>query len=87
MKAGLKFGLSQVEANAPRWLVHTASLVGLLTVAVHYLVDGLPIGQSEIKQQVIVWANYLLDVVQVVLAIAVIFTGEQKEGKYDTAGD
>ena len=87
MKTGLKFGLSQVATHAPRWLVHTASLVGLLTVAVHYLIDGLPVGRNEIKQQVILWVNYLLDVVQVALAIAVIFTGEQKHIHHDTAGD
>ena len=76
MKTQLKFGLSQAGQYAPRWLVNTTSVITLLVAAKHYLVEGLPLLDEHAMQAVSAWVSYVLDLCQVLLALAVIFFGE-----------
>ena len=78
MKTRLKFGLSQAGQYAPRWLVNTTSVITLLVAAKHYLVEGLPLLDEQAMQAVSAWVSYVLDICQVLLALAVIFFGEHK---------
>jgi len=76
MKTQLKFGLSQAGQYAPRWLVNTTSVITLLVAAKHYLVEGFPLLGEDARQAVAAWVSYVLDICQVLLALAVIFFGE-----------
>lgn len=78
METKLKFGLSQVNAHAPRWLVNITALLTLVITAKHHLVNGLPLLGDETKVIVTAWLDYILDTIQVLLAITVIFSGESK---------
>jgi|GEM_PF-6908033 len=79
----LKFGLSQVNNHAPKWLINTTALITLLIVAKQGLVNELPVLSAEAKVVTMAWVDYILDALQCVLAIAVIFSGEQKPLKND----
>lgn len=83
----LKFGLAQVSEHAPRWLVYTTSVVAILMVAKDQLVMNIPDVSIHTKKLFIGWANYVLDVLQLVLAIAVIFCGQNNQNDHDTGKD
>lgn len=89
MKHKLKFGLSQVNAYAPKWLINATSLLALFIAAKHQLLNGLPLLANEQKLIASAWVDYVLDAIQVLLAIAVMFFGEreQKNTFDDTAGN
>lgn len=87
MKSKLRFGLSQVNNYAPRWLINATSLVAIAIAAKHHLINGLPLLSEPGKQLAMQWTDYLLDSVQVLLAIGVIFFGEHKSEQYDTTGN
>lgn len=78
MKAQLRFGLSQINKHAPLWLVNATSIVALLLVAKPLLVTNLPITSELLKKELTDWTDYLLGLIQVLLAIGVILFGEQK---------
>lgn len=88
MKRKLKFGLSQVNEYAPKWLINATSLLALVITAKHQILNGLPLLPDNTKLIVTVWVDYLLDIIQVLLAVAVIFSGEhnQKNTDDDTTG-
>ncbi len=77
MRTKLKFGLAEMKGYAPKWLINTTSVVAILLTAKHYLVQGLPSMTDEIKVITGLWVDYVLNVIQVVLALAVIFTSEK----------
>lgn len=79
MKTNLKFGLAQVNNNAPNWLVYTTSIIALLLAAKHNLIDSLPGVEDSIKVHVQLWFEYVMNVVQVITALAVIFLGQDKD--------
>ncbi|MCB9047165.1 MAG: hypothetical protein H6550_13615 [Chitinophagales bacterium] len=81
----LKFGSGQINEHAPKWMINAASVLTLLVVAKDNIVNGLPGIDHAMHQIVKAWADYLLDTLQLFLALAVIFTGEQKTGDNDTA--
>lgn len=85
MNNNLKFGLSQVKNRAPKWVVNTTSIVALLIAAKHYLIDELPGIASHTKLLLMGWFEYTLNIVQVLLALSVIFLGQEEE--HDTARD
>lgn len=78
MKTQLKFGLSQAKEYAPKWLINTTSLLALMIAAKHHLISELPLFNDAIKSLAMAWVDYILDTIQVLLAIAVIFSGEHK---------
>lgn len=84
MKQNLKFGLSQISNYAPVWVVNATSVVVLIITAKHYLIYNLPITTEEVKLIMMTWADYILDVVQVLLAVVVIFSGLQNTNHHDT---
>lgn len=76
MKNNLRFGLQQVNNTAPGWIINTTAFVALLLVAKKYLVTDLP-GISDVGRHLLSeWFDYILNVIQLILALAVIFTGE-----------
>ncbi len=87
MRPNLKFGLSQVSSYAPRWIINASSLIALAIAAKQHLINGLPVLSGEGKLLAMAWVDYLLDTVQVLLAIGVIFFGQQKTPGHDTAGN
>lgn len=87
MRLKLKFGLSQVNSYAPRWIINASSLIALAIAAKHHLINGLPVLSGEGKLLAMAWIDYLLDTVQVLLAIGVIFFGQQKTPGHDAAGN
>lgn len=89
MKTKLKFGLSQSGQYAPKWLINTTSVIAIVIAAKHYLIDGLPIIDDDIKTIANAWTDYILDTAQVALAIAVIFFGEHtnNQSKDDRTGN
>lgn len=72
----LKFGLSQINSHAPKWLINTAAVLTLLIAAKHQLISGIPSLAEETKLMANAWFDYILDIVQCLLAIAVIFSAE-----------
>lgn len=82
MKTDLKFGLSQSKQYAPKWLINTTSVIALFVSARHYLINEFPGLDEQSRLLFSNWADYLLTVLQVLLALAVIFTGTQKHN-YD----
>lgn len=78
MKQELKFGLSQVKASAPGWMVNATSLLALAIAAKHYLIGNMPMVSQHAKLMAMEWVDYLLDLAQVLMAVAVIFTGKHK---------
>ncbi len=87
MKTKLKFGLSQVNNHAPRWMIYATSIVALLLTAKHYLIDGLPGVTEETKVILMAWLEYVLNMAQVLLALAVIFVGQETQSNHDTTGN
>lgn len=85
MNKKLKFGLSQIGSHAPLWLVNLTSLLALLVAAKHYLIAGLPVDNEQLKIELMAWTNYILDGLQVLLAMTVIFSSEQKHIEDDHA--
>lgn len=84
MKTKLKFGLSQVNNHAPKWVINTTSIIALLLAAKHYLIDGLPGVSNATKQLVMAWLEYGLNLSQILLALAVIFIGQEQDTNHDT---
>ena len=84
MKTNLKFGLSQVRNHAPKWVINSTSIVALLIAAKHYLIDGLPGVADDTKLIVAAWFEYGLNIIQVLLALSVIFLGQVQESNHDT---
>lgn len=82
MKTKLKFGLSQAAEYAPKWMINTTSVLALLIAAKHHLINELPALSNELKPLIVAWTDYVLDTLQVLLALAVIFSGENKN-KYN----
>lgn len=76
MKTSLKFGLTQAAAPSPVWLVNTAAVVTLLVSVQTQLIDGMPGLSPMAKQAIAGWFSYTMEIIQVALAIAVIFTGK-----------
>lgn len=87
MKTKLKFGLSQVNNHAPKWIINTTSVIALLLAAKHYLIDGLPGVSDTTKKLVMAWLEYGLNLSQILLALAVIFIGQEQETNHDTTGN
>lgn len=83
MKTQLKFGLSQAKEYAPKWLINATSLIALIIAAKHHLIHELPLLNTHVKALTMAWVNYILDAIQVMLAIAVVFSGEHKHYKDD----
>lgn len=81
MNTKLKFGLSQIGQYAPRWVINATSVIALLIVAKHHIIDGIPELSDALKASLNSWIDYVLDLMQVALAIAVIFFGEHRENK------
>lgn len=79
MNKKLRFGLSQVGEYAPKWLINTTSVMAILMTAKNYLVGGLPGVSQDVKIYIGLWFDYGLNIVQFLLAIAVIFVGQQKQ--------
>ena len=77
MNNNLKFGLSQVRNRAPKWVINSTSIVALLIAAKHYLVEDLPGMTTEMKQLFMSWFEYGLNITQVLLALLVIFLGQE----------
>ncbi|MEZ5016977.1 MAG: hypothetical protein R2800_07980 [Flavipsychrobacter sp.] len=86
MNKRLRFGLSQVKNSAPKWVINTTSIVALLIAAKHYLIDELPGISVATKQLLMGWFEYGLNTAQVILALGVIFLG-QEEQYHDTTRD
>lgn len=78
MKTKLKFGLRQSVQYAPKWIINTTSVVALFISARHYLINELPGLDEQAKLLYSVWADYILNTLQVLLAFAVIFIGKHK---------
>ena len=87
MRTKLKFGLNQVNRHAPRWLINTTSVIALVIAAKHHLINNIPVLPVHAKAVTMAWIDYVLDAVQVLLAVAVIFFGEHKNQGNDAAGN
>lgn len=72
----LKFGLSQISSHPPQWLINTTAVLTLLIAAKHQLITGIPNLAEDAKLIATAWFDYILDIVQCLLAIAVIFSAE-----------
>ncbi|MCB0699394.1 MAG: hypothetical protein H6551_12845 [Chitinophagales bacterium] len=79
MNRKLRFGLSQVNTYAPKWLINTTSVVAILIAAKNYLIGGLPNVPHHIKVDIGSWFDYGLNTIQFLLAIAVIFVGGKNQ--------
>lgn len=80
----LKFGLSQVNKNAPKWVQNGTAIVALLIAAKHYLIGGIPNIDPELKELATGWFEYVMNSVQIGFAVALIFMGVDKNDKPDT---
>lgn len=87
MKNKLKFGLGQAREYAPHWIINATSIVALIIAAKHYLIYSFPVASNVTKANIDAWVEYGLDIIQVLLALAVIFTGDNKRRVDDTAGN
>lgn len=84
MNTNLKFGLSQVNNHAPTWLINATSIVAILITAKHFLIDGLPGLEDETKLLAKAWFEYGLNIIQVLLALSVIFLGKKEKTHHDS---
>ena len=82
MKNQLKYGLSAMKGYAPKWVINTSSVVALLITSKQWLITGMPFDMPELKEDILKWLNYFLEVVQVCLALAVIFISKNTD--YDS---
>lgn len=71
----LKFGLSQVNESAPKWVQNGTAIVALLIMAKHYLIGGIPNIDPELKELANGWFDYVMNTVQLAFAIVLIFGG------------
>lgn len=83
MKKKLKYGLSAVNKDTPKWVYYSTAIIALAISAKHHVISGLPLDNDELKGMLLEWASYVLEIAQVVLAVAVIFIGYDHE-KPDT---
>lgn len=86
MSKKLRYGLSTgaLKGTPPKWLSMATAIVALLIVAKHQLIGDLPSGSEEFKLIVSAWYDYIMEVLQVIFALAVIFTGYDDDNKPDT---
>ncbi len=77
MSKQLKYGLSAVNGYAPKWVINTSSVIALIIASKQIIVTGLPIDVPELKSEILKWLDYVLEVMQVCLALAVIFISKK----------
>lgn len=75
MRKKLKYGLSAVDKDTPKWVYYGTAILALAISAKHHLISGLPLDNEELKGKLLEWSSYVLEIAQVVLAFAVIFVG------------
>lgn len=79
MNGKLKYGLAAISDYAPKWMVNSSSVVALLIASKHLLINGMPLDEPMLKSMILKWVNYGLEVVQVLLALAVVFVSKKSE--------
>lgn len=83
MAKKLSYGLKAVSGNPPKWLSMAMAIVSLLAVSKDQLIGSVPGVADTTLEHLSQWYDYLMNIAQAALGLAVIFTG-YKEDKPDT---
>lgn len=86
MSKKLSYGLKTkaVTGNPPKWLSMATAIVALLIVAKEQIIGKVPGVADTALEHISQWYDWLMNIAQVALALAVIFTGYNDDDKPDT---